>query len=119
MQVVRDEQIGQAELLTQSGEDREHARAHREVERRGRLVEDEEAGVGAIARAIAMRCASPPLSSRGTRSRYFGGSLTWSSSSIMRSRRAAGGSLVWSFSGSSRIVSTRMRGDRASKGSWK
>ena len=41
-QVVRDEQVGQAALALQVLHDVQHLRLHRDVERRGRLVADEE-----------------------------------------------------------------------------
>jgi hypothetical protein len=45
-QVVRDEQIGQPALALQVLHDVEHLRLHRHVERRGRLVADQELGLG-------------------------------------------------------------------------
>src|SRR5262249_39545524 len=40
-----DEDVGQAEALPQLAEQREHARLHRHVERRGRLVEHDDVGL--------------------------------------------------------------------------
>ena len=45
-QVMRDEQIGQPALALQVLHDVEHLGLHRDVERRGRLVTDQELGLG-------------------------------------------------------------------------
>ena len=44
-EVVRDEQVGEAELLLQVHHQVEHLRLHRDVERRHRLVRDDHGGV--------------------------------------------------------------------------
>jgi hypothetical protein len=59
-QVVADEQVGQALLALQVLHDVQHLRLHRHVQRRGRLVADQELGLVASARAIEMRWRWPP-----------------------------------------------------------
>ncbi len=60
-EVVRDEQIGEAELALQAAHQVQHLRLHRHVERGGRLVADEKRRLAcASARAIEMRCRWPP-----------------------------------------------------------
>ena len=59
-QIVRDEQIGEAELLLQVLQQIEDLRLHRNVERRDRLVADDRSGSSASARAMPMRCRWPP-----------------------------------------------------------
>ena len=64
-EIVRDEQQRQAEAALQVGEQVEDLRLHRDVERRDRLVADDEPGPGASARAMAMRWRWPPLKACG------------------------------------------------------
>ena len=59
--VVRDEEIGDAEIVAQVGQQIDDRRLHRDVERRHRLVADDEPGPVASARAMPTRCFSPPL----------------------------------------------------------
>ena len=54
-EVVRDEEVGEAELLLQVGRQVEHLRPHRDVERRDGLVEHEDCGSTASARAMPTR----------------------------------------------------------------
>jgi hypothetical protein len=57
---VRDEEIGEPVLLAQIEQQVDHLRGHGDVERRDRLVADEELRPVASARAIAIRCRCPP-----------------------------------------------------------
>ena len=60
-EIVRDEEIGEPELALQVGQQVEHLRLDRHVERRDRLVGDQQLRARSIsARAIAMRWRWPP-----------------------------------------------------------
>ena len=59
--VVRDEEIGNAEAIPEVGKQVDDRSLHRYVERRHRLVADDEARPVASARAMPTRCFSPPL----------------------------------------------------------
>ncbi len=61
LQVVRDEQIGDAQLLLQVHQQVQHLRLDRHVERRHRLVGDDQLRIAASARARPRsRCRCPP-----------------------------------------------------------
>ena len=67
-QVVGDEQIGQAEPVLQVEQQVEDLRLHRDVERRDRLVgDDQRSGSSASARAMPMRWRWPPEKACGKR----------------------------------------------------
>ena len=118
--VVRDEEIGEPELLLQVLQQIDDLRLDRDVERRDRFVADDELGTegqragdadplplpAAELVRIAVRdipCASP----------------TMSRSCMTRRWRAALFPMRWMMSGSSRMSRTVMRGFREEKGFWK
>ena len=71
-EVVRDEDVRQVELVLQVVEQVDHLRLDRDVERRDRLVRDDQLRVqGERARATPIRCRCPPENSCGYR-------LAWS-----------------------------------------
>ena len=88
-EVVADEQRREPELALQLVEQLQHPRLHRDVERGGRLVGDQQLGVRAPARGPGWRAAAGRRRARaGTGRRTPSGSCTASSSS---STRGAGG----------------------------
>ena len=91
-QVVRDEEIGEAELALQVGEQIQHLRLHRDVERRHRLVGHDQRRVRASARARS-RCAGagrPRTCADSGRSARAAG-RPWRASRARARRAAAGG----------------------------
>ena len=66
-QIVGDEQVRQPELVLQVREQVEDLRLDRHVERRHRLVADDQPGRSARARATPIRCRCPPENSAGKR----------------------------------------------------
>jgi hypothetical protein len=64
-QVVRDEDVGEAEAGLQVAQQVDDLRLDRHVERRDRLVADDELGLDASARAMPMRWRWPPENSCG------------------------------------------------------
>ena len=120
-EVVRDEEIGEAAAALQVLHQVEDLRLHRDVERRGRLVADQELGLAPRARARS-RCAG--AGRRRTRAdtsrRRRGDRPTWRSSSPTRSRvRACRCRMPCARIGSATMSRTRQRGLRLAYGSWK
>jgi hypothetical protein len=64
-QVVRDEDVGQLELVLQVLEQVDHLRLDRHVQRRHRSSHTMSLGRRAMARAIPIRCRWPPENSLG------------------------------------------------------
>ena len=123
-QVVRDEEVGQPLLALQVLHDVEHLRLHGDVERRGRLVADQELGLASPARARS-RCAGAARrrTGAGTCSTSAAASPTDCSSCPTRVRLAPrlrrADACPCSFSGSPTMSATFQRGFRLAYGSWK
>ena len=118
---VADEQIGEAELGLQVDEQVEDLRLNRQVERRDRLVEDEDAAGSASARAR-WRCAGAGRrrTCAGSGRSAPGASPTRAIMCAAASRRSAAlMSRRLIFSGSSRIAPIFWRGLSEPYGSWK
>ena len=64
-EIVRDEEVGDAEFSLQVDHQVDHLRLHRNVERRDRLVGNDDAGLRASARAMPSRWRWPPENSCG------------------------------------------------------
>ena len=79
-QVVGDEQVGELELVLELDQKVEHLRLDRKVQRRDRLVEDDDFGLSITARAMAMRCRWPPGTLR-IAPRMLGAEAHWRTSS--------------------------------------
>ena len=86
VEVVADEQIAHAELALELGQQLQDHDLHRDVERRGRLVEDQESGSTAMARAMPTRARWPPESWCGKRVSSSRGRPTSVAASSTRSR---------------------------------
>ena len=87
--VVRDEEIGEPELRLQVEHQVEHLRLDRHIERRNRLVGDDQLRASASARAMQSRWRWPPENSCGKRRAMSGARPTLRSSSATRSSRFA------------------------------
>ena len=117
-EVVRDEQVAQAEPLCSSGEQLEDPRLHGDVERGDRLVEHHQLGSRASARAMATRWRWPPESSRaGGRARSVG-----QRDPVDQPARPCGASGAVAEpklrSGSATISATVCRGSSEANGFW-
>jgi hypothetical protein len=64
-QIVRDEDVGQAQLILQILQQIQHLRLHRHVQRRNGFVADQDFRLQVRQRAMAMRCRWPPENSCG------------------------------------------------------
>ena len=119
-QVVRDEQVGQAELVLQVHQQVDDLRLHRHVERRHRLVADDQARAAARARA---RCRGAGAGRRRTRTGYFtiwsARRPTLSNSAATRSRDLARRWRIRNCGAARRrCPPARMRGLSEEYGSW-
>src|SRR5699024_9752198 len=103
-EVVRDEEVGQAQLGLQVIEQLEHLGLHQHVQRRDGLVADHDLGSSARARAIAIRWRWPPESSLGYRRIISAGSATLSSRSRTFASRLFASPMPCSRSGSSIVL---------------
>ncbi len=114
-QVVRDEQVGEALGRLQLLHEVEHLRLHRDVERRGRLVADEEFRVASRARARSRSAAAArPRTDAGTsRRRPRPGRPTPSSSPTARGGRRRRESAAASPAGGGRARAAARRRCRA------
>jgi hypothetical protein len=113
-EVVRDEQVGETELGLQLGEELQDLILHEHVERRDRLVEDDDVGLECERPrdrdALALATGQLVRVARGEALR----SDTWSSSSRTRSRREAASPTLWISSGSA-IVFRCCAADRVTR----
>ena len=119
-EVVADEQAGEALLALQLLEQVEHLGLHRHVERRGRLVGDEQVGLRARARGRCRRAAADHRRARagsGSGSRAAGGRCRAGSRSRVLSSLPR--ILRCRYSGSPIDSPTGSRGFSEEPGSWK
>ena len=118
-EVVRDEQVGEPELLLERLEQLEDPRLHRDVEGGHGLVEHDDVGAMASARAIATRWRWPPDSSRGERCEHVGGQRD-AVDQLGGARRGARARVPSPklCSGSAMICSTLWRGSSDENGFW-
>ena len=119
-QIVRDEQIGQLQPRLQIHQQIDHLGLHRDVQRRDRLVGDDERR---IERERAREADALPLAAaelvrvadRGDR----GSARRARTARATRAWRSGLRSQPWMMSGSSTMAPTRMRGLSDEYGSWK
>ena len=118
-QVVRDEEVGQAEPLLQIEQQVDHLRLDRDVERRDGLVGDDERR---LERERAREPDALPLAAaelvRILRGRRPGRARRARRAARTRARRSSRLPSLWMTSGSSTMSPTRMRGLSDEYGSW-
>ena len=119
-EVVGDEEVGQPAVALQVGQQVEHLRLHRDVERRDRLVADDEARLDRERPRDpdALALATGELV-RDSASAYPGSSPTSSSSAATRRPTSAPRASRWISMPSATAAPTVMRGLSALYGSWK
>ena len=119
-EIVRDEQIGKVVLALQVDQQIDHLGLDRDVERRDRLVADDQTRVRATARARC-RCAGAGRRRTGADSSASGPAASRPDRTVRRPARASRSPVArpWTLSGSPTISPAVMRGLSEANGSWK